>query len=264
MSQSRGWCFTLNNWSDEEFASVSEWNVDYAIVGKEIAPETSTPHLQGYLYHKSKKTLKQVKALLPRAHWENAHGSVEQKYDYCTKAGLFTEYGSKPLSQKEKGLKGAEKISAMWALAKAGEFESLPPASIKTWEYIHVKYAAAPSDRSELDNIWIVGKSGCGKSRHVRETYPQFYNKGMSKWWDGYSNEDVVLLDDFSPTHGKYLSDYLKVWADHYSFNAEVKGGMLKIRPKTVVITSQYELYDCFEEQETIEAIRRRFKVIRM
>ena len=82
----------------------------------------------------------------------------------------------------------------------------------------------------------------------------------MSKWWDGYSNEDVVVLDDFDPNHGKYLGYYLKIWADHYVFNAEVKGGMLRIRPKVLIVTSQYRLEACFEEPETVSAISRRFQ----
>ena len=83
----------------------------------------------------------------------------------------------------------------------------------------------------------------------------------MNKWWDGYEGEDVVVLDDFAPEHGKYLGYYLKIWADHYVFNAEVKGGMIRIRPKTLVITSQYKLRDCFEEVETKDAVERRFSI---
>ena len=47
----------------------------------------------------------------------------------------------------------------------------------------------------------------------------------MNKWWDGYAGEEVVVLDDFDPRHAEHLSYYLKIWADHYAFNAEVKVG---------------------------------------
>ena len=86
----------------------------------------------------------------------------------------------------------------------------------------------------------------------------------MNKWWDGYDGEDVIVLDDFAPEHGKYLGYFLKIWADHYVFNAEVKGGMLKIRPKHIIITSQYSLHDCFEERETVLALNRRFGIWNM
>jgi len=82
----------------------------------------------------------------------------------------------------------------------------------------------------------------------------------MNKWWDGYDNEELIVLDDFAPEHGKYLGYFLKIWADHYVFNAEVKGGMLRIRPTYIIVTSQYKLSACFDENETVQALARRFQ----
>ena len=99
------------------------------------------------------------------------------------------------------------------------------------------------------------------ESRWVRDTYQVFYTKPMNKWWDGYAGEEVVVLDDFDPRHAEHLSYYLKIWADHYAFNAEVKGGMIRVRPKTVIVTSQYAIEDCFKETAERDAIARRFRV---
>lgn len=255
----RAWCWTLNNYTGADMSVLANIDIDYLLFGKEVG-ENNTPHLQGYLYHKAKKSLKQLKALIPRAHFEIAKGNVEQNYIYCTKDGDFVERGVKPCDPKEKGEKGKAKIAAMWESAKKGRFEELPPAAIKQWEYIHAKYGDKPEDRGELDNLWLFGSTGVGKSKYVRENFDSFYSKPMSKWWDGYANESVVVLDDFAPEHGKYLGYYLKIWADHYVFNAEVKGGMLRIRPKKIIVTSQYSLESCFpEELETIAALKRRF-----
>jgi len=255
----RAWCFTINNYSESDCLVLDGLPVEYLIYGKEVGA-SGTPHLQGYLYRKAKYSLRQLKKLFPRAHLEVSKGTPEDNREYCSKEGNFTERGVLPLSQVKKGLAGAAKYKEMWALAKSGEFESLPPAQIKTWEYIHAKYSAPSVDRSELDNLWISGPTGAGKSKYIRETYPVFFTKSMSKWWDAYNGEPVIVIDDFAPEHGKYLGYYLKIWADHYVFPAEVKGGMLRIRPQTIIVTSQYALEECFEDPETVKALLRRFK----
>ena len=284
-SQSRSWVFTLNNYTPIQHACMLGFPfASYVCIGEEISP-SGTPHLQGYIYLPQKKSLRQMKAVCPEAHFEIAKGTPLQAANYCKKGdqphseweehgingpafgrnAKFQEIGSAPATQAEKGKRGAEKIKLMWELAKQGKIEGiLPPGQVKTWEYIHSKFGSTATDRASLDNLWIMGKSGCGKSRFVRDTFPSFYSKPMSKWWDGYSNEDVVVLDDFDPKHGEFLGYFLKIWADHYVFNAEVKGGMLRIRPKTVVVTSQYSIAQCFPDSETCAAVTRRFTVIPM
>lgn len=262
MSRCRNFCGTLNNYSQEEEEALKQVECVYKIIGKEKGIE-GTPHLQMYFAFKQDKSLKQLKKVNARAHWEFAKGDAESNYVYCSKEGDYFEEGIRPMSQKRKGELGKQCIEERWKLAKEGRFEELPPEQIKVYQYIFSKYQTV-SDRSDLENIWIYGPSGAGKSRYVRETFSNFYSKPMSKWWDGYVNEEVVVLDDFAPEHGKFLGYFLKIWADHYAFNAEVKGGMLKIRPKIIIVTSQYNIETCFDDAETISAIRRRFKLKQM
>jgi len=260
MSRSLGYCFTLNNYEPADEESIAAIECQYIIFGRETG-DSGTPHLQGFVqFPKPGKTLSAMKKLIPRAHFESTKGSIDQNIEYCSKEGDFTERGVKPMSQKRKAECGKASLEERWTLAKQGRFEELPPEMIKTYEYIHRKYQPS-EDREELANIWIHGPSGCGKSRYVRDNYETFYSKPMSKWWDGYDREETVVLDDFDPNHGKFLAYFLKIWADHYVFNAEVKGGMLKIRPKTIIVTSQYTIEQCFESEEEIAAIRRRFTV---
>ena len=44
--------------------------------------------------------------------------------------------------------------------------------------------------------------------------FDTLYEKGNNIWWDGYSNEDIVLFDDFDRSCVKF-SYYLKIWSDN-------------------------------------------------
>ena len=117
-------------------------------------------------------------------------------------------------------------------------------------------------DVLERDCWWIHGPAGAGKSYACRVAFPGLYCKPQNKWWDGYNGESVVLMDDFDKT-GACLAHYMKIWADGYSFNAEIKGGMVRPRYDTLLVTSNYLPEDIFtDDAELVAAIRRRFKVI--
>ena len=87
--RSRGWCFTINNFSEEEKNHVSEIirHAKFGIAEIEHAGEgEGTPHIQGYVYFDNAQTFERVRILLGnRAHIEKALGNPQQNYDYCSK-----------------------------------------------------------------------------------------------------------------------------------------------------------------------------------
>lgn len=267
----QGWCFTLNNYSDLEHDSICAVFqgdlVRYGVVGKEVG-ENQTPHLQGYVYFKTLKSMRQVKAILgtDRVHLEHARGTPTQAADYCKKDGNFFEHGVVPALNRGAGGEAiAEKWEAAKVAAQEGRIEDIPSDLFiqyySTFRRIEKDFMRPPEDLDGVCGVWIHGKSGIGKSRYARYHYPDFYDKPLNKWWDGYQQQENVILDDIDPNY-HMLAHYLKRWMDRYSFTCEVKGGAMSIRPKRIVVTSQYSIEECFPEPAAAEAIRRRCQVI--
>ena len=93
------WLFTLNNYTPQDldydvWLYLPQNDISYLVVGREIAPTTGTPHLQGYIRFGHRKRLTQVVALIPRAHWTAANGSEEQNRTYCSKGAGVVERGT--------------------------------------------------------------------------------------------------------------------------------------------------------------------------
>lgn len=259
MSRGRNFVFTLNNYTHEQEESIKNLcnnKVTFVAYSHEIAPTTGTPHLQGYLHHNEKINFSNIRKWYPW-HIEIMRGSLHDNEVYCSKQDTLLKFGTEPVSAKAAAKLGAKE---RWDLAKAGRHEELDPEHIKIYEYIFAKYGKKPESRPTLDNIFISGPSGCGKSKWAHETFPGHYKKSWNQWWDGYMGEDVIILDDMSPRHTEFLQDRLKNWLDHYPFKADVKGGMMLIRPKTIIITSQYSLSELFPEEKSVEAMNRRFQ----
>lgn len=93
---SRRWCFTKNNygagWVEYLELLLSTDVICYAVVGREVAPETGTPHLQGYIEFKPpmRKRMVSLKRMfketpLEGAHWSAAKGSAAENETYCSK-----------------------------------------------------------------------------------------------------------------------------------------------------------------------------------
>lgn len=112
-----------------------------------------------------------------------------------------------------------------------GQFSKLYAKHRSFAAEIQATYSEKPEINGDLPHLWIWGSAGTGKSYYCRSNWPNAYLKMCNKWWDGYDNEDEVLIEDIGKENGKMLSHHLKIWADRYSFLAESKGLVRKIRP---------------------------------
>lgn len=110
MTSNRGYCFTCNNYTDSTLADIllmcdQPW-LTYLVIGWEVAPDTGTPHLQGYMHFINSKTMSTIVKYIPRIslHAPKAEGeSFDRRYMYCMekKEGGnedYWEYGDRPTS----------------------------------------------------------------------------------------------------------------------------------------------------------------------
>lgn len=266
MSRSRRYCFTVNNPTDEDCESVHALSkykhTVYLIVGTEVG-EQGTTHLQCYVVFNEQMRFNRVKRLLPRAHIEVAKGSSSSNKVYCSKDGNFEEFGVCPA---DSGASATQKSKWDEArdLARAGDFDKIDSSMYiryrGNFHQIHDDANAATACIPVLSNLWIYGDTGCGKSRYAWEHYPGAYRKGLNKWFCHYIKEPVVIIEDVDPSHFKWLGSFLKLWSDHYPFMAERKGGSRMIRPEKFVVTSNYRLRECLQDDAMLLPLLRRFE----
>ncbi len=283
---SKHWCFTVNNPTDADALTPDDLrHIDYMIINKENG-ENETPHWQGYVCFNARLRMTRVQTYFPRAALFIKRGTVQQARHYCMKpvpgcdcehctparergeVADYMEWGEVPNTNVE-AVK--QKWKKLITLSKQGKFEELeddyPSEYFRHYHIIKRMRQDHPDQLQDLeayDNYWIVAPTGYGKSRYAREQYPDFYDKAPNKWWIGYANQSTIICDDFSPKQCEHLGWYMKRWADLFPYPYEDKGGGGQMRPKRIVVTSQYTIQECFEDYKVVEAMERRFTVVNL
>lgn len=282
--------FSTHNVADSVIPDFFEWMAEdlggtYFVLSKEIAPTTGREHWHGYWEFSHGVHYQKVAIIDPHGCWEQARGSVYQAHDYVTKSGnIIKEWGTKPmqLRMRERAMERQARrpqsltFADMTNLIKSREFNVGQiidqPVYARYQRYFDqlIMMNQTPqvfTGPLESKNFWIWGAAGTGKSRHVWEGAQArgktIYMKGQNKWWDGYFNHDIILIEDANPEKMRVLVDHMKVWTDRYPFTAEIKGSSRIINHPNFmfIVTSNYDIDDCFPAQD-LPALRRRFTVI--
>lgn len=270
-TRSRAWCFTINNYDPADLTRVTSLLSDaaYGIYGKEVG-DSGTPHLQGYVYFHSAKSFRAMRQVLAPHHVEKAGGSPLQNQQYCQKEGDYQEFGELPHQGKRSDL-----ISFREAIASAPS----PPSTDQLLTQHTKIFATHPRFMRQvidhyhppkvldgnLSNMWIYGPASTGKSSYFYQEAKtqslEIYVKNANKWFDGYADQPIVLIDDL-PRDFSHLAYYLKIWADRYPFRGEIKGASRTMRPLRIWITSNHPPWECDALSGTdLDAILSRFRV---
>lgn len=235
----RGIAFTQHSYTPETYAALQEFAKTkclYMVLGKEVCPTTARPHLQGFLYFENPHAYpsKAFRAISHGAHDEIMRGTPRQAAEYCKKDGDWWEHGNVPTQGARTDWDTAlndlrDHQSPIHAIDQQPHLAPCIRA-LERYQQLSIK-----STHRELKVYVLIGEPGTGKSRWAWENFPDLYSKPEGQWWDGYSGQDTVLLDDY---YGEIsYPTFLKV-LDRYPVLLPVKGGFVAAKYTTVIVTS--------------------------
>nr|QJI53608.1 MAG: replication associated protein [Circoviridae sp.] len=206
------------------------------------------------------KALKE--ALGKRYHIEMARGTDMENRSYCSKGIDIFEYGQ-PVKHGQRN----DLLSVVDCIKKGktkAEIAELHPIEFIKYgkgieNYIRItKSIKQRNFKTKVHYYW--GPTGTGKSKTAKEEAEKIgsvYYKPRGEWWDGYEQQDCVIMDDF---YGWIPYDELLRICDRYPHRVPVKGGYEIFNSKEIFITSNkpiQELYkfDKFSEEPLMRRI---------
>jgi len=130
----------------------------------------------------------------------------------------------------------------------------------KIKEYIQdYKTAHKPTYRNwEMNVEYHYGDTGTGKSQYAFKDFnPETHyvlrkaNGENNVWWDGYTGQETVIIDDFTPK--SYRLSYMLNLLDRYAMTIDTKGGSTQMLAKNIIITSNYNPEDLYTKEDCKE-----------
>lgn len=259
-TQTKNWCFTINNPEFEPSRLPSKWpEVKYAVWQLEQG-ENKTPHLQGLVQFKTNQRFNALKKLGDEVHWE-ATLSVQASIEYCQKeegrlAGPWT-IGTPPQQGARNDLLAVQEKLDKGASIKQIYQEHFI-ASSKYHQFFKEYKRVCTEPRSQAPLVeWIYGPTGTGKSHYALTQEGRKYWMGAEKWFDDYDNEDILVMDEY---HAQFKYSYLLRLLDKYPLLVEVKHGHVQFTSSRIIILSNKAPWEFYTHCD-LDPLKRRIKV---
>lgn len=275
-TRSRCVFFTLNNpEAPLDWAALQEQGAIYLAYQKEVGEEDHTPHFQGVIRFKEPKTLAALKKLpgLERAHFETVK-SYPHAIAYVTKEETRVDG---PWTFGEEKKQGAR--SDLLEIQK--KLDSGAPTVQIAQEHFgsYIRYnkgfnayrriTTKPRD-FKTTVILFVGPPGTGKTRtatalaeYIGSVYMAPQPKGSGWYWDDYSGQDVVIVDEMDGN--TCAPTFFNSLCDRYPFTVPSHGAAgHQFVSRFLFITSNY-LPKFWWKKRTPEQVRqatRRIEVV--
>lgn len=265
--------FIVTFWCKEEPIFTEE--MKFLAYGAEVCPTTGRHHWQSFLYMKNQKTESALAKYLKKHSAHGTHprvrymlGNFEQNTVYCSKESTLIKHGKPPAQGERMDLKEIKKkiFSGTSVENIIEEDPMLYHQYGRTMEKLEDIYLGKRKRTEMTQGIWIYGETGLGKSHEARDmigdrsSYDVPDDKG---WWDGYTGQDVVILDDF---RGEIPFNQLLKMIDKWPFSVPRRNRRpMPFTSKEVIITSSMHPLQVFEKNnDNLEQLYRRVRIIHM
>lgn len=255
----RNFCFTKNNYTEEDIEKIKAFDCKYLVFGREIAPTTGTPHLQGYCELNNQLRKSTLQPIF--GHISEAKGNAKQNLEYCSKVDKnYFESGT----PKEQG-KRNDIIPVVEMMKEKKTVEEIAKANPMFYmryhnglEKLHSFYMEPRKTRPDV--YWYYGLTGVGKTERAQKMCGEnYYPKDGTKWWDKYQNNHGILVDDFNGLWE--FRDFLR-FLDKNPYKGEYKGGYYEINSPVICITCEFPPEHFWQGNKLSQVVRRIKEVV--
>ena len=256
--------YTCCNYTDEHLGMVEQMECTKHLCGKEVAPTTGTPHLQGRITFKNtRRKSGLVKQYGKQFSWTIAR-SEDSRYE-AKEGNVIID-----VDYREQG-KRSDLNSAVEAVMEKKTLKQVAmdhPATFVRYGkgLMHLRSLLIEERAEEPQVVVLYGETGSGKSRQAREMlsedkwtwYPQ-----MGQWFDGYDGQKEVLFEEF---RGQIPLGFLLILLDRYGCRVQYKGGSCEFCANKIIITSPCHprsWYEKCENEDVWAQLKRRITIIK-
>lgn len=230
------WCFTLNNFTEEEFDNLHKICKEKGkfIIGKEVG-SSGTPHLQGFISCHKKERMPEV-AKNKRIHWELAKAGEEANKKYCGKDGNYvTNFITKETKRKALKIPTKEELYD-WQKETLEDIEKSNDREI-IWRYC-IKGNTGKTTLAK----YLIFETGAllidGRKTDILHAATEWV-KSMTE--EEIYEKKLIIIADFSRSLEDYISyDSLEKIKNGVWFSGKYESKSIMIPPPTVIVFANF------------------------
>jgi len=248
---SRGWIFTIHNYTQEQIQRGRVWLETEECIGisagLEIAPQTGSRHIQGYV----RLSTKDRKGKFRKIIGPNANGKTDwylnpacadwvKNAKYTSKDDNVIWHKVPPVKHQGVRTDLVDFRDAIKRKADDTELFENHLSCLAKYPRLErrLKESYDKAETRDFRNVEVIvhwGAAGTGKTRAPYEEGAYIFDDYEHGWWDGYDGESIICFDDF---YGGIKYAYFLRLLDGYQCRLKVKGGFTYARWTKIYITS--------------------------